>query len=978
MVTQILDTSLLKLGPLTFTHQVQKIEIQEVKSVRPIDTLRTNRYFLYDSGEARHVAQIRLLFTGLDEINAGLRDGPDETSGIRGLIALFRTCPVTTIQNKELGTCWSYIDDEFVAELKEQEFISSIKGDPEPAEFIAKVATKVATKGTNTRIDRIKNLYSKYIPCTIDSLHVENVPEIPYSLQVTIVVSRTDPTPYFNKKRSLGSLLYQGQKPGEYSPNPDRAYWLENWMRQLLEGSKHFVIPFLEKSDFEAVTLTKWPLDYPDTGGQDSSYGLEKIKLPITTKPDGYYFKTSSVVLAESCTLSNKFSYKKLSGHGWSCPTHMGSTSRSMALDIVFNNQESTEEFEKFCKFKESSDKLAKLKEAERLLRVQGWVLTSPISKLMNIVRFTGNNARFGSNHVAFVPLSIDFDTSDIPNLVNCKVNLIENNPDIFSDSETILQTSGVPEKELKAYFDKITRNQSKFKTEALIDYATADKDNEPAFRLYWPVGAAGIRIQNSVTASLLNKDTLRAVLLDDPDIKKLLKDDPLVTGVIRSPDQLGGLSQTGYNVRAFIDAIFGSNPSPLFLAAANRAVDRLFPQLGADARTAIAELVWPSILGNIEGSPLSPSTVTTATQDIIEILLLDGKRKRNDFVDDLYLNAVQFETNIITFGDPGFNYEVFNDKLFKVITQRKPIPSYLSKAYSSTGIYDAFYILLLSFNSDTDSINPGDVTNSFIENLLKEEVANQNLIFGNESLYPDLFLPTYYELYGSDWKKFAPTFGDLGVSVPLKEQEDLPAVTEKNFVSPAAWFFTERKKQDLKSNGKLMKEGIAKAKGKLHVSIPFNTSEVSRLKEYYRKSDNVELSIDTINKFLSGDASDKEKDQFKKEKAVADTIVSGLIRWRSENPSAYEATMVDIAALHDEEINPDDPIKIGIHHNRNKALYKLSDIPGLGKHSFTALNRGLNNLKMDQQNEYAPDEDESTSSLRERDIYWHRNLTKK
>ena len=121
MVSQFLDASELKLGPLTFKHQVQKIEIQEVKSVRPIDTVRSNRYFISDSGEARHVAQIRLLFTGLNEINAGIEGGTDDTSGIRGLVALFKTCPITTIQNKELGTCWTYIDDEFVADLKNQE-----------------------------------------------------------------------------------------------------------------------------------------------------------------------------------------------------------------------------------------------------------------------------------------------------------------------------------------------------------------------------------------------------------------------------------------------------------------------------------------------------------------------------------------------------------------------------------------------------------------------------------------------------------------------------------------------------------------------------------------------------------------------------------------------------------------------------------------------------------------------------------------
>lgn len=957
MVSQFLDASELKLGPLTFKHQVQKIEIQEVKSVRPIDTVRSNRYFISDSGEARHVAQIRLLFTGLNEINAGIEGGTDDTSGIRGLIALFKACPITTIQNKELGTCWNYIDDEFVADLKNQEAAALQKNLGTTSSFFNNESiSKAIAKAPNTKIDRIRNLYSKYIPCSIDSLHVENVPEIPYSLQVTIVVSRTDVTPYFKKSRSFGSLLYQGQNIGEQTPNPSNAFWLKSWMNQLLDNG---TIRLLEKSDFDYLTLTKYSLEYPDIGNEP---GGEEIKIPITTNPE--HIK-GGIVLAESCSLSNKFSYKKLSGHGWCCPTHMGSTSRSMSLDLVFNNQESSEDFELFCKFKESSDKLVKLKELDRLLRVEGWLLKSPVSKLLNTVRLTSKNARIGSNHTAFVPLSIDFDTSDIPNMMNCRVNLIENNPDIFSQSEAIIGSSGVENRELREYFDKVVTRQAKYRKDGF----PIINDNEDEFRLFWPVGPTGVTVQNKVTSSLLNKDTLRAALLSDFRIRKLLKGEVLVSGRIKSTEKITGYQQLTTNLSTFVASIFGKDAPAAFVETAGQVVEDYFGEyltfneeenptatLGQRAAAAgtkdrLAQLIWAALLGNIEGSPFSVSDTSTATQKIIDILLKNKTANPSD---------------------------KFFDALYKVITERRPVPSYLSNAYSNTGVFDAFYILLLSQQSDAETVRPGDIAKDpNLLDILKQEVVNRNLTFGSESLFPDLILPTYGELYGQRWKEFAPTFGDLGQSVPLPVHELEPAVNQNNYVSPAAWFFIERQKNKLRDASKEIKEAVNSAKGRLHVSIPFNTDEIKKLNEYFKKGDNAGLSKEKLEKFLNETITKEDNLKFRKEKTVSEIINNGLKRWKNQNRSTYNATLIDIAANHDNAINPENPVKLYFHHNGNSALIKQSDIPGLGGHIYTALNRLAQKLELDNQEDFGADEDESLSSVKERDINWHRNLAK-
>ena len=988
MVSQFLDASELKLGPLTFKHQVQKIEIQEVKSVRPIDTVRTNRYFISDSGEARHVAQIRLLFTGLNEINAGIDGGTDDTSGIRGLIALFKTCPVTTIQNKELGTCWSYIDDDFIAELKEQEAsalqekYSSIPditpgGTFTKDDFFANMgylnptlkqsALTEQIKASGNKINRIRNLYSKYIPCSIDSLHVENVPEIPYSLQVTLVVSRTDPTPYFDKRESFGSLLYQSENKGARSPDPFNAFWLKKWMTKLLDGGR---IKNLDASDFNYLTLTKYSLDYPDTGVDPKG---EEIKIPITTSTE--HIK-GGILLAESCSLSNKFSYKKLTGHGWCCPTHMGSTSRSLSLDIVFNNQESSEDFELFCKFKESSDKLVKLKELDRLLRVEGWLLKSPVSKLLNTVSLTANNARIGSNHTAFVPVSIDFDTSDIPNMVNCRINLIENNPDIFSQSETIIGSSGSSERELRDYFDAVLTQQQRFKTDHIIKSNSnyLSSDDEPSFRLFWPVGPAGITVRNSITSALLNKDTLRAVLLEtygtDQDdegekisLKKILKNNVLSSGKVKGQKATSWLEQVGLTLGTYWSAIAGG--IELSTAVTNLVDSAYFSDYSNDTRNRIKALIGPALFGNIEGSPfLNAFNTDTATKEIIRLLLTTS----------------------------GSLSVKFTDKLFKVITERKPIPSYLSNAYSNTGIYDAFYILLLNFNADSETASLGDISiltnpqatgtqnadkkanlQKKILDIFGEEVNNRNLTFGSESLFPDLILPTYIELYGDKWADFAPTFGDLGQSVPLPEYENLPAVGENNYVSPAAWFFIKRQKGKLREVSKNIKEQVNKAKGRLSVTIPFNTDEIEKLRDYFSEGDNKQLSTDVIR--ATSDQLEVDPKANKKNKAISQIINNGLKRWRNQNRAAYDATLADLAAAYEKGISPENPPKIYFTHNGNKALLKQSDIPGLGGHIYTALDK-LIDLKLNS-TEYGQDEDESSSSLFSRDVSFHRNLGK-
>ena len=106
-----MSDSLLQLGPLFFNHQVQSITIQEQKAVKPLQTTRYGKNFVVDSGKSVHKAEIKLLFTGINEINGESIKDLDfnkgfPKAGIRHLIALFKTCPIISIRNEMLNKAW--------------------------------------------------------------------------------------------------------------------------------------------------------------------------------------------------------------------------------------------------------------------------------------------------------------------------------------------------------------------------------------------------------------------------------------------------------------------------------------------------------------------------------------------------------------------------------------------------------------------------------------------------------------------------------------------------------------------------------------------------------------------------------------------------------------------------------------------------------------------------------------------------------
>ncbi|MCB1712456.1 MAG: hypothetical protein KDH96_08250, partial [Candidatus Riesia sp.] len=206
------NNSELIIGPLRYTYAVQKINVQERKSATIMETTRTNKNYIDPTGDASNTAQVRLLFTGLDEINRGISDKEDSreftmdhVSGLRGLIALFKCAPIISIKNDVLSTLW-------------QETVST----DEP------ITNNDGTEGIQKRIYK-----SPYIPVAITSLELENVPDMVHAIQATIGLSRVDITPV-----STGNTVRYLGKDGFGEEDPLSAYWLKTWIDKIVNKNR--------------------------------------------------------------------------------------------------------------------------------------------------------------------------------------------------------------------------------------------------------------------------------------------------------------------------------------------------------------------------------------------------------------------------------------------------------------------------------------------------------------------------------------------------------------------------------------------------------------------------------------------------------------------------------------------------------------------------------------------------------------------
>jgi hypothetical protein len=191
------NLSQLILGPCKFDHHVQKIQVVERKAIEVLDTVRSSDHFIKDSGESSNIVEIKLLFSNLSEINAGV-DG-----GLRGLIALFRTCPIVHCYNIELS----------------------------------KIFQDVRKKD---------KLY--LIPVILKSLSLETVPELINTIQATVLIEIVDVSMFFREgDNPFPDSYLQYQSLNKDTKDYTDPYWLTKWINKLLSTNK---IPLITEADF--------------------------------------------------------------------------------------------------------------------------------------------------------------------------------------------------------------------------------------------------------------------------------------------------------------------------------------------------------------------------------------------------------------------------------------------------------------------------------------------------------------------------------------------------------------------------------------------------------------------------------------------------------------------------------------------------------------------------------------------------------
>ncbi len=878
--------------------------MQERKSVEVLETARTDRNFIKDLGESEQKAQIRFLFTGLDEINRGTGSG-SEDSGLRGLIALFRCCPIISVKNNTISTSWGE-----VGPLKEPD-------------------------GADSSLDGKSKVFNNFIAVALESLELENVPDLPNCIQATLNITRVDLTAVTTD----GNLQYL-RESSDISPSydPRDGYWLKKWINQILDSGG---VMEIAADDF--------------TKAEFNWYGNTTVGVPIVGNTESFTAtigkstdNTQCLVLSEACSLRHRFAYNKLLGKGVATPAHMGVSSRMLSLDLVFNNQESDETYRRFIKFKETSDAI--IKSESRLDRIVGWYIKSPISKLLGLQRNLTNSGQERPGEGVYVPLNILTENGDQPNMINCRIDMAENNIDFFKENEIVLTCGGTEYEGLKQYYNTVLDKEYKFRklliddNQAAVRAIVGDIDNDlySMYTLLWPIERQILKFKEESRFGIVNADSLRAAFLH----RSIDKEGKLKDALLKSKISTGKVFAT--RRVTFKDKVYANWE---IVRASIAGVDLSDPEIMA-IREEVSKIVDSSFLTfeEVEDAASIKSDLT----DLMTGSFL-GDRSAGYFLNDS-LSA----TALATIAKNKWKFHPnFADAIFKVLVERSPKHPNLPYVYSTDGLYSGFAKLINSYVLNRD----GTESNEESRQDILDKTRNKKI----SSMYPDLMLPTYSELFGEDlWESFAPTVGDLGIdtfdSNETSDRASEIAVSSDDVVSPAAWFYVKRYKNGssgLKSYAKAHSEAVNAISPDLSLSLRFNTEEIEDLKELTPKG-----SSSTTKGKKTG-------------KTLSEIIQDSLEKHSRSNPSGYREDIVKLSTKFEDSFynNPGNgSIKVYIHHNGNHVVPTNVTVPGLGAEIYKVA-KDAKILEGDNSKLGRLDADESLVTPLQREVKFHRHL---
>lgn len=834
----------LELGPLVFTHQVQKISISEQKSVSDMDAMRSSENYIQDSGETSNLIQIKLLFSGKEEL--GLSRNPENAlNTFKGLYSLFRMCPITHVSlNTMTSPIAVNIDALDTALISKQ----ALYEEPEEGE------ERTSSTKNIGEFDKIQTWNE--IPVAFKGLQVQNVPEYVDTLEITVFLEKVDVSSFFWHEGSIKSnrILYLSDSN---VPIPTTSITEKSLLAKAIKKNV-LLRPSFSEEIFNILSFTWRSNEFLTT--EDTFV----IDIRSGTKFDNANNDPFSRILCSSFSLNifNKFGFNKFSGARYPTPSYLGTSGLSISIDLVFNNNipEIQQQYAKFLKFKEYAD--IQIKSTFRPEKRYGLSVRGNVLSLINTIKEN-----------TFVPISIHTETSENPKVVNCRIDLISNNLD-YEDTTGLSVVSGGTDVELlKAFYDNIAKQEKTFRKDRFskgvqfnLGLDQSANSNFFGYKTFWPIDKNSIDFRASSLSGLLNEDTIRAVLLH-PDIdvnnelRNLLLTDENYTGqlLVDNSESISFLRRIGYaagNIASIASTYPFSKLTKIFDKIKNIVEKHI-----TDIPTELNRPVYRGDLGvvdvvlraassryykKLDGSKQIITNIDNISKqlyigflgNISGIAIATNKSATGTLLQYLAVNNITFSKQ-------------FYDALFEIILARQePLPE-LPNIFSSNGLHAAFFKLITAYEV---YLNENSIS-TYNDELKK---FNNNIYSFDKNLYPDLLLPTYIELFGDDWKNFAPTLSDFGIISDkvekdlISDNQDILAVTANSIVDPAVWFYKVRHKRMIRTyaNQYLLQYETSDLKNRLTIKLPLNTEDIDILNKQ-KEPENPNKSNKTIDEII-------------------------------------------------------------------------------------------------------------------------------
>ncbi len=765
----------LAIGPLRYTCSVQNIDIFEERAVISPASTRSDRPVAIDSGQPYQKANIRFLFSGIKEINEHLRP----------LIALFRICPIVSIHNEMLSTAWAprtpalldTLNNNFAnISLQHEDDRESLNQTLEDAKQLIKegrdpnlaISSAYNTKYKDVELrQKIQAILTdvlftipayRLVPVCLEALHIETIPELPTTISVSLTLSHIDASSI----SEFGELEYLGNGPESHHVDPKRAHYLKKYLRRLLNNDL-MAFPVISEESFGEVEFKFF--DKAISRVQP----LSSIPAPVRFTTDGLHTK----VVGLSATIAHRFAYHRLIGRSQPCPQHMGISSRSLSLNIDFSDNDSM--LEQFSQFKELSDKFLRIESI--IDRVMGWEIINPLTKLLGSHI---NTEYIEELNGVFTPITIQMSNGDTPRTKSCAVTLLETNVNFLNTTQILLDSGGADIDNLKKLLGIIIDNDYQYRLNPTTDIKKDPVEISAHYALF--------PRDNNGLEGIINRDSLRAVLFNS---NVLANSVAFRSAMLKLPIATGKVIDSNIKVHGW----------GLFFKGLWEIGIRTPTELGAldierEAVAVVRELFddIPIATNEADNEPIFGLGISDVELTEIAALIVLGMLGQPGWVNDA-INRIK-----------GSNLKFskkFKDALYETIIYRLPPMGLLSKSYDKEGLYLGFNILYLEY-LDSKRLYP-----QFDKG---PDYNPRGTSVWRQSTYLDFRLPTYRDLFGANWRFFAPTYDDIGinyfsdrgVSRPINtaNSEDLQsvlAVNGEDIVPPFIWFYTKRMKGELR-----------------------------------------------------------------------------------------------------------------------------------------------------------------------------------